>query len=54
MTEQPSQPDRRIEIQQKATKIAAEVSQAYENSRILFGADALIAIAQENVRIKTG
>jgi hypothetical protein len=43
MTQQPKEA-----IQQKAAQIAAEISQAYTNSRILFGSQALAVIAQEN------
>jgi len=53
MTEQP-QDARKAEIQQKAAKIAAEVSQACENSRILFGPEAAIVIAQENIHMRRG
>lgn len=51
MTAQP-QDTRKLEIQQKAAKIAAEVSQAYANARILFGEAAAVAIAHENVRMQ--
>lgn len=42
----------KAEIQQKAARIAAEVSQAYENSRILFGPQAIVVIAQENSQMQ--
>lgn len=42
----------KAEIQQKAARIAAEVSQAYANSRILFGPQAVVVIAQENSQMQ--
>lgn len=49
---QPAVDQHKAEIQQKAAQIAAEVSQACANSRILFGSQAMIAIAQENSQMK--
>lgn len=49
---QPDTDQHKAEIQQKAARIAAEVSQAYENSRILFGSQAMIVIAQENSQMQ--
>lgn len=54
MSDHTQQDTKKAEIQQKAAKIAAEVSQACDNSRILFGDAAVIAIAQENLRMQRG